>query len=186
MAITGNNVILDGHYDKFVQKAKRNAKMLRVPTLEELERNGFGITDLYFLVLPNGLQVNPETVDPGTDLFDDAIKPLFLMQSKACGICAKEKPVAAFRKRPGRGGIRSVCMECEETVKADMADNLQSALSKDQIRIVDGKTGMTKRYVAYEDVVTLVNEAFRRGKSEGIANTVTVRPSLDELLGARA
>ncbi|MCK9372596.1 MAG: hypothetical protein M0P91_05320 [Sulfuricurvum sp.] len=168
------------HYERFVQKAKRNPKMLRIPTHKELENNGFDIPDLFHLVLPNGLTVNPETVNPDTDLFDDAIKPLFLKQSKVCEACGMDKPTEAYGKRLGRGGLRSICMACEETAKTDITYSLPYDLSKDQIQIVDGRNGGIKRYVSYEDVITLVNEAFFRGKSEGMAK---VSPSLDELLG---
>lgn len=175
-------VILGGHYDKFVQKAKRNPKMIRIPTHKELQDNGFYITDLFFLVLPNGLQVNPETVNPDTDLFDDMTKLLFLKQSKVCEVCNEDKPLESYRKRPGRGGMRSICMACEEVVKADLTENIQNALSKDQIQIMDAKNGLIKRYVAYADVVKLVNEAFVRGKQASAVNVETVNPSLDELL----
>lgn len=180
-------VILEGHYKKFVQTASRNLKITRIPTLEELSSNGFDITDLFFLVLPNGLQVNPETINP--DIFDDEIKGLFInikqdtpavvnnspQDTRPCEVCQCNKPLEAYRKRPGRGNLRrSICMECEVKIKADTVNSITENLSKDQIQIVDGKTGYIKRYVAYDDVVKLVNEAFKRGQEEGSANVTTV------------
>lgn len=186
------NIILSGHYEKFVQKAKRNPKMIRIPNIDELGKNGFDITDLFFLVLPNGLQVNPETVNP--DIFEDEFKGLFLTKDpeqiptsqeninanvKECEVCRTSKPIEEFRKRPGRGNIRrSICMQCEKNVKADITENI----SKDHVQIIDGKTGHIKRYIAYDDVTKLVREAYERGKKE--ANIAMVSPTLDELLGA--
>jgi hypothetical protein len=189
------------HYEKFVQRAERNQKITRIPTDGELEENGFSITDLYYLVLPNGLQVNPETVDPTTDLFDDGIKGLFLCNddplkesstqtrtvhtpdskqpTKVCVHCGKNKSVEEFKKRVGRGGGREpVCIQCKSDVKEEIVDDF----TKDQIHIVDGRSGHIKKYVSYEDVKRLVREAYDRGKKDQAVNVDAVTPSLDELL----
>lgn len=213
--------ILPGHYEKFVQKAKRNTKMIRIPSHQELEDSGFDITDLYFLILPNGLQVNPETVNPDTDLFDDAIKPLFLKDWKVykepavvktvaqetknmlqeatyqvCDTCGENKPMEAFKKRPGRGVLRkSTCIECEANAKEPIPqfkDDATPAPKLDQLpnpEAVEGTVVVPARpavTVTLDYLKRLATQAFERGREYERNNVETVEPSLDELLGIGA
>lgn len=213
--------ILPGHYEKFVQKAKRNTKMIRIPSHQELEDSGFDITDLYFLILPNGLQVNPETVNPDTDLFDDAIKPLFLKQSsvceepetletvgqqikdilqeatyQVCDSCGENKPMEAFKKRPGRGVLRkSTCIECEAKAKEPIPQFKDDATPAPKpgplpnpeavagTVVVPARPAVT---VTLDYLKRLATQAFERGREFERNNAEIVEPSLDELLGIGA
>lgn len=208
--------IPDNYYNGFLKVCMANEAIETTPSKTALENAGCEISALCYLILPNGDQHNPRFMKPNE--FPTSIRALFeiapdegdpdeepapvdtvgqeikdMLQEatyQVCDTCGENKPMEAFKKKPGRGVLRkSTCIECEAKAKeqtAPIEENTTPAPDPDRKPdpIEETVTSETKPpvMVTLEYLKKITTEAFERGREYERNSVETVELSLDELL----
>lgn len=214
--------IPDNHYNGFLKGCMANEAIETTPSKTALENAGCEISALCYLILPDGKQHNPRIMKPNE--FPSSIRALFeiapyesdpdedpapldtvgkeikdMLQEatyQVCDTCGENKPMEAFKKKPGRGVLRrSTCIECETKAKEQMPQFKEDTPPASQpdpapkSEVVEGAVVVPAKptvAVTLDYLKRIATEAFERGREYERSNVETVEPSLDELLGIGA
>lgn len=214
--------IPDNYYTGFLRGCMSNEAIETTPSKTALENAGCNISGMCFLILPNGDQCNPRTLKPNE--LPSSIRALFeIVPDKSdpdeepaasqtmahkvsnmirdatyqvCDTCGENKPMEAFKKRPGRGVLRrTTCIECETKAREKMPqfrDSTSNAPHHDQDHkpeVIEGAVVVPTQptvMVTLEYLKRIATEAFERGREHERSNVEPVEPSLDDLLGISA
>lgn len=212
--------IPDNYYNGFLRGCMTNEAIETTPSKTALENAGCEISGMCYLVLPDGKQHNPRIMKPNE--FPSSIRALFEITPDAgdpneemvtpeppkamdvieeathlvCDTCGENKPMEAFKKKPGRGVLRkSTCIECETNAKEQMPqfkEDTPPAPQSDpapKSEVVEGAVVVPAKptvAVTLDYLKRIATEAFERGREFERNNVQTVEYSLDELLGIGA
>lgn len=214
--------IPDNYYNGFLKGCMANEAIETTPSKTALENAGCEISALCYLILPNGDQHNPRFMKPNE--FPSSIRALFEIAPdegdpdeepaptdtvgkeikdmlheatyQVCDTCGENKPMEAFKKKPGRGVLRkSTCIQCEAKAKEQMPQfkkDTPPAPEPDTVpksEAVEGTVVVPSRppvTVTLDYLKRIATEAFERGREHERKNFETVELSLDELLGIGA
>lgn len=146
-------------------------------------------------------EIVPDAQDPDDEetVTHEPSKPMDVIEEathQVCDTCSENKPMEAFKKKPGRGVLRkSTCIECEAKAKeqtAPIEENTPPAPEHDTVpksEAVEGTVVVPSRppvTVTLDYLKRIATEAFERGREHERNSVETVDLSLDELLGIGA
>lgn len=214
--------IPDNYYTGFLRGCMTNEAIETTPSKTALENAGCDISGMCFLILPNGAQCNPRTMKPNElpssiralfeiapdegDPDEDPIAPQTIAHEitdmlkdatyQICDTCYENKPIEAFKKKPGRGVLRrTTCIECEVKAKEQMPkfkEDTPPTPHPDPApkqEAIEGSVIVPTRptvSVTLEYLKRIATEAFERGREYERSNVDPVELSLDDLLGISA
>lgn len=72
-------MIQANYYQGFVTMCKRNPKIARIPTKDELENAGCQLSEMSYLIEPDGRECNPSMVNP--EILSEDLVSLFIEQT---------------------------------------------------------------------------------------------------------